>query len=177
MAGPPRRDPDFEALYQIEYPRLVRFLYALTGSPTEAEDLAQEAFVRLFLKWKKVRDFERPAAWLRRVAINLASSWRRRLKLSRRVTAADVDQNSGIGSPDLELLSALRQLPLRQRMAIALHYFEDRPIDEVAELLGSAPGTVKTHLYRARQRLASLLQEDNDVAREPVAKRQEGSSS
>ncbi len=61
---------------------------------------------------------------------------------------------------DLDLMSAVRELPLRQRSVVALYYLEDRPMDEVANLMGCSPSTGWVHLHRARKRLAELLGEE-----------------
>src|SRR5437660_2674663 len=69
----------FEAVYAAEYRPLLRLAFALTGQWGTAEDLTQEAFLRLHQRWARVSRYERPGAWLRRVLLNLATSWRRRL--------------------------------------------------------------------------------------------------
>jgi RNA polymerase sigma-70 factor (ECF subfamily) len=73
-------DDDFQDFYQASYPRLVGQLTVLTGSLEDAEDAVQEAFARASIRWGRLRAYEAPEAWVRRVALNLASSGRRRTR-------------------------------------------------------------------------------------------------
>ena len=153
--------PAFPRFFADEFPRLVPALHALTGDRARAEDLAQEALDRAHRHWSTVATYERPGAWVRRVAFNLASNASRR---SRREQAAlrrlpppgvtDVD------SADERLWALVRDLPEQQRFAVVLHYVEDRPVAEVAAFLDVSEGTVKTHLSRARATLAAGLATD-----------------
>src|SRR5687767_13418096 len=70
--------PSFDALFAAERGRVVALVYALAGSAAVAEEVAQEAFLRLHLHWAKVSRYDRPEQWVRRVAVNLAVSRRRR---------------------------------------------------------------------------------------------------
>jgi RNA polymerase sigma-70 factor (ECF subfamily) len=65
-----------------------------------------------------------------------------------------------LAAQDIDLLNAIKQLPTRQRAAVALFYFEDRPLPEVADILGCSHATAKVHVFNARQRLATLLTEE-----------------
>jgi RNA polymerase sigma-70 factor (sigma-E family) len=152
----------FAWLFRDEYPAIVRTAYLMLGDRAAAEDVAQEAFVRLYGRWRKVSRYDRPGAWVRRVAIREASRARRRP----RALALEPEQ-PGIAQAgsDLDLRRALLSLPPNQRAAIVLHYLEDLPVARVAELMGVATSTAKVHLHRARKRLAGLLgEETNDVA-------------
>jgi RNA polymerase sigma-70 factor, ECF subfamily len=160
---------EFEAFYRVEYPLVVRMTYALTGDLAEAEDIAQETFLRLFLRWEKIQDYDRPAAWVRRVAIHLASSWRRRVSHSLRRSIAKPNTTEAVESSDQELRAAILRLSFMQRAAIVLHYLEDKSIDDVADSLRCASGTVKVHLHRGRQRLALMLGEANHVTGESAS--------
>ncbi len=74
-------------------------------------------------------------------------------------------QPSGWGKAvDVDLIEAVRALPSHQRAAVALHYLEDRPVAEVADILGCSVGTAKVHLYRGRKRLKTLIGEEQDVS-------------
>jgi len=162
LAGP----PEFDELFRHEYPLVVGSLSLVLGDRSAAEDVAQDAFAQLLLHWRKVSRYERPGAWVRRVALRMALRWRTRRAAETRALRL-VDAPAARPAPDPDLLRALRELPAIQRAAVVLHYLEDRPVAEVADLLGCAEGTAKTHLHRARRRLSALLRdgEESDVTR------------
>ncbi len=152
------RVPDsFEVLYRENYAAVVGLVYALSGSRSVAEDLAQEAFLRAHRDWTRVSEMDRPDGWVRRVAMNLARSWLRRLRSETRARlrigpeGAISTQHADLGSEDF--WREVRRLPSRQAQAIALHYIEDLSISEVANTLGIAEGTVKALLHQGRARL------------------------
>lgn len=159
----------FDDFFTQEYPRLVSVLTALTGHRAVAEDLAQEAMVRAHQRWEKVSRYDIPAAWVRRVAINLASNNRARRRSEKRALARlagerpvwEVELGRDDGTDDF--WAAVRRLPDRQAAAVSLHYLEDRPVAEVAAILGCAEGTAKAHLHKGRANLAKLLQTTEDT--------------
>ncbi|MET7952276.1 sigma-70 family RNA polymerase sigma factor [Micromonospora sp. NPDC005324] len=139
--------------------RLVVQLYAVTGDLGEAQEAVQEAFTRALAAPRRFASLDNPEAWLRRVAVNVARSRHRRRRvldgLLRRIGPPPVVADT---APEhLALLAALHRLPEGQRHALALHYFVDLPIEEVAQTLGVSVGTVKSRLSRGRQALALLL--------------------
>jgi RNA polymerase sigma-70 factor (ECF subfamily) len=104
---------------------------------------------------------ESPGGWVRRVAIRRAVRSRRRDTRGRALENATVP--TLVGEPSmtgLDFHRALLTLPSRQRASIALHYFDDRPVSEIAMLLGCGEVTVRTHLARGRKALAERLGED-----------------
>ena len=145
----------FEMFFSREYQPVVRAMFVMTGDRAGAEDLAQEAFARCFHRWARVSAYERPDAWVRRVAINLAIGARRR-------KSADIPSQvePGAAADRLDLHRAILTLPRMQRAAVVLHYLEDRPVGECATILGCAEATARVHLHRARTRLAELLGEE-----------------
>jgi RNA polymerase sigma factor (sigma-70 family) len=149
---------DFSGMFREEYPAVVRTAYLILGDRAAAEDVAQEAFSRLYARWARISRYERPGAWVRRVAIRLAGRARR----ARRITFALTDDRAAgqVVSSDPDLQRALLALPPSQRAAVALHYLEGRPVAEVASILGCATPTAKVHLHRARKRLGTLLGEE-----------------
>ena len=124
-----------------------------------AEDVSQEAFAQLYSHWTKVAGYQRPDAWVRRVAIRMAvrmaSREQRRPDLER-VVAPPVEAKP----QDVDLVRAVRLLPPQQRAAVALYYFEDRPLPEIAHILDCAEPTARVHLVKARRRLSELLGEE-----------------
>ncbi|MDG4821752.1 RNA polymerase sigma factor [Asanoa sp. WMMD1127] len=159
-------------LYVASYQRLVLQLYPVTGELGDAQDVVQEAFVKLLASPTQASALDNPEAWLRTVAVNLARTRRRRRNSMRRLIGrADARTMDVPGaSPDhVALMTAMRTLPSGQRDAIALHYLADLPITEVADLLKVSVGTVKSRLSRGRTALAQLLGETaEDLKPEPV---------
>ena len=106
---------------------------------------------------------ERPDSWVRRIVVNLSASRFRRLGNEARALArlaSRRDNDPAVQPLDLEpdFWRAVRRLPRRQAQAIALHYVEDLPVDEVAEAMGCAVGTAKAHLHAARASLSGVLE-------------------
>jgi RNA polymerase sigma-70 factor, ECF subfamily len=149
-------------LYDAPYRRLVGQLTAVTGSREEAEDVVQEAFARALLHARSVQATDNPEAWLRTVAVNQARSrWRRVRRFAGLLPDLVLDVPP---DPDtvghLDLLAALRTLPVAQREAIALHHLAGLPVHEVAATLDVPSGTVKARLARGRAALAARLSTD-----------------
>jgi RNA polymerase sigma-70 factor, ECF subfamily len=158
----------FEEFYEREFPAVVGLAYALSGSRSGAEDLAQEAFLVAHRDWNRVGAYDRPEVWVRRVVANLSVSvFRRRVveaKTLARMALGYTPALPELSAFDAEFWRAVRSLPRRQAQVITLHYLEDRPVAEVAEILGTAEGTVKKHLYDGRQALARRLELEEDDA-------------
>jgi RNA polymerase sigma-70 factor (ECF subfamily) len=154
----------FDGFFSREYPGLVVLLTAVTGRRALAEEIAQEAMLRAHQRWGRVSRYDLPGAWARRVALNLASNQGARRRTERRM----VERLAGQRTPpppeghDDEFWAVVRQLPRRQAAAVTLHYLEDRPVSEVAAILGCAEGTAKAHLHKGRASLARLLAEPED---------------
>ena len=155
----------FDAFYAREYASLVAMAHALTGSRTHAEDVAQEAMLTAYRRWEDVSRLDLPAAWVRRVCANTATSVVRRrivearavLRLrARPVAVAELDETDGA------FWAEVRRLPRRQAQCVALRYVYSCPVAEIAAILGCSDGTVKSHLWHARARLAERLGEHLD---------------
>lgn len=149
----------FAEFYQANYRGVVAQLYAYTGDLTEAQESAQEAFVRAWSRWDVIADYDEPRGWVCRVAYRVAiSRWRRARH------AAEIWRRHGPPLPEpapdpanADLVKALRKLPEPQRRSVVLHYLGGFSVAEIAELDGVAPGTVKSRLSRGRDALAALL--------------------
>jgi RNA polymerase sigma-70 factor (sigma-E family) len=152
----------FEEFYATEYPAVVGLAYALSGNRWVAEDLAQEAFLAAHRKWDRIAAYEQPDSWVRRVVANLSvSAFRRRLaeaKALGRIALRQAPTVAELSAEDAEFWRAVRALPRRQAQVVALHYLEDRPVAEIADVLGIASGTVKKHLHDGRRELARRLE-------------------
>ena len=156
-----------QATFAASYRRLVGQLYAVCGDLAEAEDVVAEAFVRAVASRRTFDAAENPEAWLRTVAVNLARSRFRRRKLGERLHLAarppQAARHPEMSADRLALVSAMAALPFAQREALALHYFADLPVHEVAAAVGAPVGTVKARLSRGRVALAAALGSPDQV--------------
>ncbi len=155
----------FEEFYAGTAGRLLGQLFLVTGDLHAAEEIVQEAFTRASVRWTRLRDYDVPEAWVRRVAMNLAADRARGL---RRQAAAILRLGPPPAVPSvsvetLALVQALRSLPVRQRQAIVLHYLVDLPVQEVAHIPAVRGGTVKSLLAGGRRSLAAKLGEPEEV--------------
>lgn len=155
--GRPGWEDEYVEFFVARAPALRRTAYAMCGDWQAAEDLVQVTFVRLYVHWRRVRP-ETADAYARRILTNLFLN-RRRKALRERITdqlpepaGAGVDLDSRV-----DLAAALARLPDRQRAVVALRYVDDLSISQVAELLGLAEGTVKSHCARATEALRAAL--------------------
>lgn len=154
-------ETNFEDFYRREFRAMVALAAAVSGSRLLAEDLAQEAMTRVYRRWDRVSGYDKPGAFARRVTINLASSRRRRDAVAKRRESTLVE--TAIPAPEPihdHVWEAVAALPANQRAAIALHYLEDRPVAEIAAILGCASSTARVHLHRGRAALARSLEGD-----------------
>lgn len=140
--------------------RLLRMAYLLTGSTHDAADLTQDTLERLFVSWWRIK--ADPMAYAFKTMVNLAHNrrrWRRRhveTALDLVAEPADDDRSDQILSR-AEIVSALQQLPPRQRAVIVLRYLEDLPEAHTAAALNISPGTVKSQSAKALTRLRQIL--------------------
>lgn len=138
-------EAELVALCADEYGRLVGSLRLFTNDAGIAQELAQDALLKLCEHWPKVRRHDRPVAWLYAVAFNGARSWRRRRSTERRAYAQVLVGESRL--PDAEdavsLRAAITELSPRQRQAIILRYFLQLTTAEAAEVMSCADGTVR----------------------------------
>lgn len=159
--------PGFDELYRTDWRAVVALGWSLTGSRSVAEELAQDAFLDAFRRWAHVGGLDAPGAWVRRAVANRAVSHRRHLRVAatgaehlageaRRRQDAAPDASAAPG-PDPEFWAAVRALPERQAQCVALHYLEDRAVDDIAAVLDCRPATVRVHLHRGRLALARTL--------------------
>jgi RNA polymerase sigma-70 factor (ECF subfamily) len=152
---------DFDAFYRREYPNIRALTWTLTGDVGTAEDITQEALMRAHTRWAVVSGYDEPGAWVRRVAINLATSVLRRrgreVRALVRIQARPKDDWDHLPPHDREFWAAVRALPPRQAAVIALHYYEDLPVSDIAAVLDVAEGTVKAQLHQGRHNLARRL--------------------
>jgi RNA polymerase sigma factor (sigma-70 family) len=155
-------EDDFSWFFSAEYEGVTRTVFFIVHDAQRAEDIAQDAFTQLLVHWTKVSKDDRPDAWVRRVAIRAATRHVRRERI-RPTLERDVVLPQTLQAADVDVLKAVAKLPTMQRAAVVLFYFEDRPMEEIADVLGCSTSTGWVHLHRARKRLAELLGEELTV--------------
>lgn len=147
-------DPALVVFCREVHPRLVGSLTLYCGSRAVAEELAQEALVRVWNRWEAVRELDAPGGWAHTVAFNLARSWFRRRaaehRANARVGATREEPPVGLDPGEvLALRQAVAALPERQRAVVALRFWSGLSVRETAAALGCAEGTVKSLTSRA----------------------------
>jgi RNA polymerase sigma-70 factor (ECF subfamily) len=150
--GPVNLDPAFERLYEEEAGAVFRTVYLLCRDRSVAEEATQEAFARALERWARLRDRPWVGGWVTTTAVNVArrSLRRRRTAEPERGHGADVDEA-------VDLWGAVRMLSLRQQQAVVLRYRLDLTVEDAAAAMGCDPGTVRTHLARAREALRARM--------------------
>lgn len=147
-------DAAFDEFFRAHYAHAVRLAHMLSGSNAYAEDLAQDAFIRVRKQFHRV---DNPGGYLRAVTVNLCKNWHRS-----RGRESDRLRRHGLPSPETslehdELLGSLEQLPYRQRAVLVLRYWVDLSESDIAATLGCRPGTVKSLHARALAHLRKDL--------------------
>lgn len=155
-------DALLEQVFTTHYGGLCRLATLLVGDPAAAEDVVQEAFLRTFSSWWRLRQPERAQFYVRTTVVNLCRSRLRRRRHEQVSNLLSWDPAPQGGEPTEDALvvaAALRTLPPRQREAVVLRYYGDLNEQDVARVLGCSVGTVKSQLARARATLARRLAE------------------
>lgn len=141
-----------------------RLAFAMVGDASTAEEIVQEAFVRLYASWRRLDRIEHLPSFLRRIVVNLCRSRARRIAVRERLDPL-LRGPSSTEQPDvalhIDIWSALESLPPRQRACVVLRYLEDLSEADVADLLGCSLGTVKSQLHKARRRIEPLLRDES----------------
>jgi RNA polymerase sigma-70 factor (ECF subfamily) len=157
-------DDELEQFFLANYDGVLNILLLTTGDRERATDATQEAFIRAYSRWSRVRNYDAPSAWVRRVAINASHdsfrSDRRRRRREQAHRSEPHDAQSDRYSSDSTARDLLGTLPTRQREVATLFYVDDCSITEIAAILDLTDGTVKYHLSHARDSLRKLLAED-----------------
>ena len=153
-------EDDFDEFVRARWSATARLAYALTLDHQKAEDLAQDAFTKLWFHWRKVRDGN-PEAYLRKIIASTFLSGRRRRWLGERPTETPpetvVDPATVQVDERLAIHQAMARLSPRQRAAVYLRYAEDLSERTVADLLGCSVGAVKQHTRRGLEALRADL--------------------
>jgi RNA polymerase sigma-70 factor (sigma-E family) len=145
----------FEDVYRSEYARMTRVAHLITGSNEHAEEVVQDAFVALYQRFDQVLD---PSGYLYRAVVNGCRMRLRRRQMAERVRHLRPIGAVGVGPPELdETWSALARLSPRRRAVVVLRFYADLPLDDIAEVMGCATGTVKSQLHRALAQLKDMV--------------------
>ena len=154
----------------MAYPRVFRTLVAILADPAEAEDCAQDAFVHAFKAWARWRPDAPAEAWIHRIAVNLAISYRRRARirsvgeLLRRLGRPPHGSDPAEIATQPDLLGALRAIPPKLAAAIVLRHYHGYNNREIAAALGVSERTVGSRLRQASERLRGVLGEMTPTA-------------
>ena len=169
MVAGPAEASTLDDLFHTHYDGMVRLAVLLVGDRSSAEEVVQDAFVKMHMRQRRLGDPERMGAYLRQSVLNGARShlrWRgvrRRRAVPADATVLTTPERSALDSDRRrQILTALDELPHRQREVIVMRYWLDWSEHEIATALGISPGAVKTHGHRARQALAARLGERFD---------------
>jgi len=156
----------FEAFVAGRLDRLLRYATALTCDPHLAQDIVQDVLLRAQHRWSRIESMHAPDAYVRRMITNEYLSWRRR-RAARTISSTHgtldalgtpvADPATGYAERDA-MRSRIASLPRKQRAAILLRYYEDCTDQEIAEVLGCAVGTVRSHISRALATLRATHQ-------------------
>ncbi len=158
--------PAFGELCDRHYRLAFQCAWRRVGNRADAEDVAQDALIRMGQGLKNLRDAALFRGWLLRIVINAVTDLQRRRKAERLGVAAFVAEGDTVWfeedshDRDAGLWRAVRQLPEKQREAVLLVYADQMNHREAAEAMGCAEATVSYHVHEARKRLKTLLSED-----------------
>ena len=152
----------FDSLVKEYQSRVRKFFLAQTlGDEPLSDDLAQETFVKAYLKISTFRGTSSFSTWLFRIAYNVFYDYRRRLRPSAddldavRPAAAGADRSLG-----MDVYGALARLPDAERTCVTLQLVDGYPIERIAAITGMAEGTVKSHIFRGKQKLTAFLRQN-----------------
>ena len=157
-----REYPDFAEFVQTMQHRMRRSAFLRTGDWALAADLTQEALVKVYIAWQRIRGGDGVRAYAQRTLVTTVLDHQRSRSRRPETPRAELEARA-VGDPtrlfaDRELLlAALRQIPPRQRACVVLRFYEDLPIAQVAAALGCSEGGVKRHLKDALDRLAVVV--------------------
>ncbi|UYQ62195.1 SigE family RNA polymerase sigma factor [Streptomyces peucetius] len=150
-------EADFRAFVVSRWPRMLRTAHLLTGHHHDAEDLVQAALAKAYVKWERIQGADDPDSYVWRIMINTNVDRLRRMRLrewlTHRFPESSVPDRADSVAERSAVLDALARLPAKQRAVVVLRYLEDRSESEVARLLGTGVGTVRSHAARALKKL------------------------
>ena len=150
-------------LYERRHADMVRFAAFLTGDVAAAEDVAQDAFAKMFDAWNSIDDLERVDAYLKSTVVNLVRGGQRKQQvadnnLTPHLTVVPSAEDDAVGQIGRErVLAAVADLPLRQRACVVMRHWMRMTETEIASVLELSVGSVRTHIKRGTTTLKSTL--------------------
>jgi RNA polymerase sigma-70 factor, ECF subfamily len=155
-----RRTEAFEALLAAYQDKVFRLSYSMLGDRAQAEDAAQESFLRIWKSMDRYRGESALGTWIFSIARNVCLT---AISKRRRPAPIEEAERAAPEPPDRkrDIFHLVDQLPANYRQVVMLFYMEDRSYEEVARMLDVPLGTVKTNLHRARRQLAMMMKETN----------------
>jgi RNA polymerase sigma-70 factor (sigma-E family) len=159
------RDREVAALFDRVYGPMCRLAFVILGDQATAEEIVMEALIKTFSSWRKIRDYDRVDAYLRRTVVNLCRSKIRRKVIEARVNATSYRREQ-LRAPDWDperhetsrmVWEAVKDLPPRQRASVVLRYYDDLSEAQIADVLQCSVGTVKSQLAKSRAKLEKTL--------------------
>lgn len=158
-------DREFSGWVAARGPALERYAYVLTGDRHRAEDLVQNALLKVYRQWHRISGLEHPDAYVRRMVTNQYLDWRRRGQNAETSDLADADRplpDPAVGVVERdELARALQRVTPHQRTVLVLRHVDGLADEAIADVLGCSVATVRTHAARGRERLRMVLSESN----------------
>jgi RNA polymerase sigma-70 factor (ECF subfamily) len=156
-----RIDEAFEMLIDTYQNKVFRLAFAMLGERAQAEDAAQEIFIRIWRALGRYRGESALGTWIFSIARNacLTAIAKRAARRDVPLTEAPAERAAPQTSATPDVARLLESLPEAQRRAVVLFYMEERSYEDVAHMLDVPLGTVKTHLHRARKQLAIMMKE------------------
>jgi len=150
---------DISEIFRRHVKAVYRLCYSYLGNAADAEDATQATFMKLVTRPREFNDFEHEKAWLLACAANVCKD---ELKSARRKTQADMpedvaDSHPGVQVEPSDVMEALLALPADLKDCVYLHYYEGYKTDEIAQMTGAAPSTVRNRLSDARAKLRKAL--------------------
>lgn len=149
---------EFDGFVRARYADLLRFARALTGSPEDGADLLHDALAATLRAWDRVESHGDPEGYIRRAMVNRnISLWRRRTREHVHLSLAPDPPPTADHESRVSVWAAIRALPPRQRTVVALRFYEELPVSQVADLMGCSDGTVKSQTAKAVAKLRLAL--------------------
>ncbi len=167
-----QRAQDLTAWFFNDYRELWSIAFAMLGDAHLAEEVVMESFVKALSSWRRLRRLDYPTSYLKKILLNLCRSKLRRQAIEFRLNAlvhrraehdGDISKQTRVDLR-MDVWNALTKLPPMQRACIVLRYFDDMAVQEIAATLECSPGTVKSHLFRARKSLQRTLDRPTEVS-------------
>jgi len=147
----------FRAVVEATQKLAFNIAWRLTWNASDAEDAAQEIYLRLFRNFEQYDPAQPFLPWFRRLATNCVLNWKEKQRPAGELPESLAAPREPLRDPNARLQKAIRELPPEYQACITLKYLEDLGINEIAQSLQVPPGTVKTWLFRARELLMQKL--------------------